>query len=528
MTAATVNLARRAWLCVFGILAIAASNLYWLSRNQINGDVAYYLWGGERMADGAVLYKDVADMNPPLIYLLQLPAVWIARAIHTQTHWPWYAGVWIAFAVILFLTRRLSDTVIPHRWIYPLMLAMTFSFGIAARQQFSQRDQLAGYGLVPLLLCCAGRMAGKAPDHRWALAAAAVGGLGIALKPYFLLPWALLISLTLIWPDLRRVRILDLARMPEFWLVAIVQGAYGAAILLIYPGFLPMAREASLYYKAFNCGLREFLKPWPHLAVLAAVSALLFAKRSGKLPAFGAARAALAAASVAAASGFFIEAVVQHKGLPYHLIPFLLFTDCALAAVLIEAAELWLKRDAPLTFVLGAATVAFAVWTAPQLDRPIYPEALKRAIQSDPRPGPILFLAADPWCAFPAVYDTGVQMAQRDIDLWMLPGIYRGQIRLPNGRWSPAQDARYHAGGEMPPAEKALLADLRHAFSLKPRLIYVQTGEKQGFGNLQFDYLKYISRDPEIARALAGYRDNLGDVAGPRCEPRCFTLLSRQ
>jgi hypothetical protein len=61
------------------------------------------LYAGERMADGAVLYKDINDMNPPLIYILQMPAVWMSNTFHPQPHVFLYAGLWVTFGGILLL-----------------------------------------------------------------------------------------------------------------------------------------------------------------------------------------------------------------------------------------------------------------------------------------------------------------------------------------------------------------------------------------------------------------------------------------
>lgn len=100
---ALARLARRKWFWMAAIIAVFTSNIFWLSRNHVNGDVAYNLYAAERMADGAVLYKDINDMNPPLIYILQMPAVWMSNTFHPQPHVFLYAGLWVTFGGILLL-----------------------------------------------------------------------------------------------------------------------------------------------------------------------------------------------------------------------------------------------------------------------------------------------------------------------------------------------------------------------------------------------------------------------------------------
>jgi hypothetical protein len=522
------------WFWMSAILAVVASSGFWISRNQVNGDVAIYLYAGERLADGAVLYRDVRDQNPPLIYLLQMPSVWLGRAFHVPTHVFWYLGVWVWLGIVLLMIERLGGALMPRSWLWPLLFLVAFQFGITDRRQISQKDQLAAYSLLPLVLCCAGRMVGKAPRWGLALAAALMAGVCLALKPYFLLPWLLVVLLPLFWPEWRRPQIRRWASMPEFWAVAGFHVIYWVAVLAIYPDFLKVAAMDIEYYKAYNSPLGAFLPLWPYVVGIAAICGVLYLVSKSSPTRFRREWTVLLAVGSVAAFGSLGEAIVQRKFLPYHLIPFFLF----FWFVMVLAAGGFLsplrnrlgKRSvAGTALISGIVMVACAVWTGRQVDRPIYPEALRKTFENDGRPGPILFLVGDPWCTFPVVYQSHQRMAQRDPYLWIVPGLYKDQIKFRSGGWKPAQEARYHLRGEMPKDEEALFDDLRHAMALRPRLIYVQTGEKPGLGNLNFDYLRYVSGDPELARELKDYSPAPSDGAGTTaCAPRCFSLLVRR
>jgi hypothetical protein len=59
------------------VLVGAGAELATVARS----DIAFLLYAAERVLDGARLYVDIVEINPPLIVALNLPAVLLARAI---------------------------------------------------------------------------------------------------------------------------------------------------------------------------------------------------------------------------------------------------------------------------------------------------------------------------------------------------------------------------------------------------------------------------------------------------------------
>ena len=47
-------------------------------------DTGFLLYAAGRMLDGAHLYRDIVEINPPLILWLNLPVVWVARRLHVS------------------------------------------------------------------------------------------------------------------------------------------------------------------------------------------------------------------------------------------------------------------------------------------------------------------------------------------------------------------------------------------------------------------------------------------------------------
>ncbi len=52
----------------------------WLALSTVlNHDSAWALYVGQAMMDGAQLYQDIIEINPPLAFALAVPPVWIAN-----------------------------------------------------------------------------------------------------------------------------------------------------------------------------------------------------------------------------------------------------------------------------------------------------------------------------------------------------------------------------------------------------------------------------------------------------------------
>jgi hypothetical protein len=521
---ALARLARRRWFWIGCIIAVCVSNIFWLSRNQLNGDVAYYLYAGERIADGAVLYKDIGDMNPPLIYVLEMPLVWIAKTFHSQPHVFWYTGLWLMFAGILLLCHYLGKKLCPRTSLYPLLLFVTVSFGIVDRSEFGQRDQLVAYAFLPLLLSCAGRIAMSAQPRLGAVVASCLAGVSIALKPFFLVPWLFLMIIIAAYIGTRRT-----ARTPEFLVVVVIQTIYAALVLCFFPQYLLVARSAMHYYSAYNESLHAFTPFLPSVGLLLLIITLKFSSPS----------AGLVMAGTASAFGFLLGAVLQHKAWPYHLLPFRFLSSLVIAMALAAFMQSQYRRRLTrvnITLALwltGAALVTYSARYATTVDAPSQPESLRSAVQRMVPGRPILVLSTDLWFSFPMIYETRQRLAQRNACLWMIPGLYSDQVRFSSsllriGKLKPPQEAHYHLRAEMSNDEKMLFEEIRGALAQKPGIVYVQTGPKQGLGNLKFDFIQYFSSDPEMARALRTYVPWSSSTSDQSWMGRCFTVLVRQ
>ena len=84
---------------------------FWLFRSSshlLSHDVAWFLFGSERMVDGASLYRDVIDVNPPLVFYLGVPAAWLQHALGWSDIVLYRLGVLAAIVLSLWLCNHFS------------------------------------------------------------------------------------------------------------------------------------------------------------------------------------------------------------------------------------------------------------------------------------------------------------------------------------------------------------------------------------------------------------------------------------
>ena len=59
--------------------AFLLASIFYLAPALVDQDVGWLLHSASRLVEGAALYRDVIDPNPPGIFFLNLAPAWIAR-----------------------------------------------------------------------------------------------------------------------------------------------------------------------------------------------------------------------------------------------------------------------------------------------------------------------------------------------------------------------------------------------------------------------------------------------------------------
>jgi hypothetical protein len=443
----------------------------------VDSDVASQLWIAQRIHEGATLYRDVVEVNPPLWFWMALPVDRVARLSHLPA-----AGVLIGvFGLVVSLalaaTNRLLSDLPPMRRSMFLAYAAVV---LAAMpwMHIGQREQIVLIGSLPYAALAAARREMRAAPVLIAVAIGTGAALGFALKQYFLIvPAALeLWLLACLGRRWRPVR-------PETLAVAAVGAVYAAALLIEHDYLARMVPLVRLAYGQFGPHSVHFLFN-PYLVVTAALVGftaahprLLFSRSS-----------ALAAALLVAGLAFAATYFIQFKGWPYHTIPMLGCAALALAALLAETANpprlLRILAPALLTLPLIASANEAMHPTPPNRDALNAVAGLKRG-------DAVGFLVTDTAIPSSVSLQYGFTNPSRYNGIWMMNAIVGNERQAD-------RNPRIAAFG------RKVVVDTAVDFRCRPPKRIV--AERPRLGTRGFDILVYYDRDPQFTALLSHYR----------------------
>lgn len=468
-----------------GLLAAACLAFsLWLfpSPFEINGDTAWLLLVAERHLDGARLYVDVLETNPPMSVLLYLPPIWLSRQLGGPVEL-WLAGFILGLGIAALLAlARLAPTPRPA-----LFLGLAaFALLILPTRSFAQREHIAALALVPYLALAPVRWQGGRAGA-WPLLAGLGAGLALCIKPHFALaPLGahLALGLTAFWPPTPKAeapflgRALRAIATPETIIVGVILAGYAAAVSAWYPEFWSvMFERVALVYLPERLSLIS-LALAPAMTLLAAalaLAALLWPRRPPPL----------AAAMLGASLGAVVVYALQGKGWSYHLLPAAIFLGVGLAAFVGSPGA-----GAPRSAVLAAALALVMGAALPHtFSRYETPRAFERELHRLGRPQSALVASVN-LEIFTSLRRAGVSWAGRSASLWMTNGAV-GQLGkdLP-----PERAARVRALLEL---DRAQFVD--EALATRPELLAFLAPSPD------MDMQAWLSRDPRLADLLSGY-----------------------
>ena len=474
-------------------------------RSYASPDTGFLLDEAARVLDGARLYVDLIDMNPPLTVLLNMAAVLLSRALGISEILAYRLGCTAGFLAVLFLAgwllRRLwpGETVLRRAFV----LLLAFALFVLPRHDFGEREHLVLAALLPYLLLAGARAIGRA------VPAGAAGCIGLltagafALKPHFVLVWVLVEGYLRLTRRVGRGAVL-----PETAAIVCALALYALAILLVAPGYLHVARTFGPAYMGF---LRAPF--WELLLRGNGTLLVLFALLTWLALGRTAPRREPTAVLALGALACLVAGASQQKGFSYHFYPSL-----ALATGLLGM--LSLDRTAPLrgwvprvyrviavsvlatVVVVGCARNVQAVIRPPKDAEQVLMERVLPVVRERGAGERVYVMSYNISSAYPLINYAGARSASRFPQFWILGSAYIDQLRS-------ARPLRYHQPAAMSPSERylnqAVFEDLRdHRPKLLVVLQHARDLPANGFRRL--DYVAYFSRDPRIAGLLDRYQ----------------------
>lgn len=493
----------RAWLLPGVFLVLPLLWIFCYLLPPMNQDVGVILSVTERWMSGERLYLDVIDVNPPLIFFLNLIPVALAKVLPVGSDitlmicvlalalW----SVWASYRIILALDVAQESSI--SVLLLPLLL---FALIVFPSEMFAQREHLMALGMFPYLLLAAARCEDKSVSGRLALTVTIVSALGFALKPHFLIiPFAVELYLLCVRGPRRALR------DPAPWIMGLTMAAYVVLAWLVTPAYftfvIPLVMSA---YESiggtsyFSIIIGRHLGPYLFVVIPLTIAA--FSMRWSH-----AARLTGVVALAAAIAG-----VSQDKGWPYHLLP------TQMAAILLfgwAVARLLdrLQQSGDAALQAGRAMVGLMLLIIYSLagtaryglyDQLDYADSQagqwQQILAKHANGASVLMLTPGIYPHFPAMNYVNIKQASRFLTVWPLQGAYEN---------CKPTDPRYHEAAKMTESERlydrVLIEDM---VKNKPRLVVIDKIPGIPWcGGEEFDFLDYFLRLPAFAAEWQNY-----------------------
>ena len=370
----------------------------WFRTALVNHDVAWYLVAGRQWIDGARLYTDLSEVNPPLAFYLIRAALHLGDvlALGPAASLAAFTGGLVAISTA-WVGRSLPQDVRS-----PVLIQFVFAVALVIPflGHFGQREHLMVILLAPWV--AAALFTDDPLRGRGAIARGIVGGIGVCLKPYFLVyPLALTVT------EIIRTRSLRPILAPANLAMGSVGVLYVAFVAVVHPEYLgTVVPDARLVYGAVTLpvGL-QVQNIWPLATALAGL--VLLAGRAGI---FGQRALALYLAAI-------LAYVLQGNGFTYHAAPIH-------ALALIGLAVLALRRPGPLRLasVTAVALILGQALVEGGYRNPLSARLADRFETLSLAPKRLLVWSPSLLPAFPLVLDQRADWAGHAGSLWLLPG----------------------------------------------------------------------------------------------------------
>jgi hypothetical protein len=466
-------------------------------------DLAFYLYAARRVLDGAVLYRDVVEINPPLIIWLNLPAAAVARLASVPDIHVYRALVSLLVGGVLVFSHRIFGHLTGSegfgRAPY-LLLVPWFALFPLAGDDFGQREHLLLAFIVPYLLVSAARQKGVPVPSIEAVGAGVLAGLGLALKPHFVIAWLAIEAVRRTRSGVEQWRV-----TPELLATAVTLVAYLVAVTVLTPDYFRVVRILGPAYTKFMA------RPLVDVTLLApaaprilfAVLAFLALRRSSSGTPAG---SLLAAATL----GAYAAAALQRKGFSYHYYPALALGFTLLVAIAVSTHETrtWVQRTyvrlaravVATIVIVGAGTTLLGALRPGEDARALADLAAAVRTRSNGRPVGVLSYTIN--SAFPLMNDAGTTLASRFPCLWPLATSYWDSLTTGGA-------LRYHTPPEMGPAERLMWdAVAEDLIGARPGLLLIlRPGRDVPHNGLRrLNYVAYFGRRSELADFFSGYQ----------------------
>jgi hypothetical protein len=519
--------ARTAWYAWLADIVTCSLWLHLTSRLLsepllLNRDSAMYLQVAGMLLDGGLPYRDIVEINPPMIWYLNVIPVGVARLFDLNVLATYKAFVALSTALATLVVRLLLVRARPRPGVWEVAC---FSWACIATLHvgnavFGQREHLFALMALPYLVLRWVRSTRGEVKGGFAAAAGLVAGVAVCMKPPYFLP--LLLIPEVFW--LIRHRDWRRAWSPETIALAVAIALFAVHLFVFPPDvwqtffgrYLSLIASGYGAYDATWAALLNRAEWWLSLpAPICAV--LLVVSLKGQTRLADLARL-IAWVGVGGALLFF----VQKKGWAYHTV---IARFAAILLVGAVAATLphnlgrlthqvagWLSRTSVrVAFAMAVAALLLTVLSSagPRLWQTDYrydvglSGSLASVIRRHSRPGdPVMFLHAGIPPTYPLLTQMDRRPGTRFIPLATIPFLFHG------ARPSSRSPLGFELDADARKEEQRFLAELREDVEKrKPQLIFIDARAECDQCPPGLGIERYLRVREFLPGAFHGYRE---------------------
>lgn len=419
--------------------------------NVVDYDTAFLTWLANEVMGPAVFGRDVMEINPPLAFMLYVPAVLLSHLAGFE----WGVRIWVLFLTLLSISCLWQTAPRPLRM--PIALVLVLFAALAFPNHYAQREQI-------VLLLCAPYVAGIAPNRRWGVLIGLMAATGFMMKPHFLIPLAFVFALR------RRIG-------TEEIVIALCGLLYALTVAVFFQAYLfemipaTVATYWAIYFP------REVLVGQVAYVLLSALPLALAGDRQPAARPFA-----------AATFGFTAAALLQQKGFVYHFIPAFGFLALFLTVRTYNTSRIVAAVAAFLLLAEAAMIVrSWHYWSSFYADLATERAGIKQEID---KAGSYISFVPEPYPAFPAAIHTPSRFLGTAIHQIFIPAV----ARFDTG----------YAAGDPTKANHLALSQALTELGRKPNLVIVMNFP-YAVDDRPFDILAWYQRDPAFREAWKNY-----------------------
>lgn len=452
------------------------------SISDTNHDVAWCFYLAKNMANGKELYRDIIEVNPPLVFWQALLINYVGNTLGLSIEIAFNSVCFLLTALALGLVNRyltlIGSAIEPRRYLFITFVATGLLFFPGFN--FGQREHLLVLQFLPWLVLRAARIHGVKVSMPEAIVVGLLAASGIALKPHSLLaPLAVEAALFFFhrnWRNIFAVENLSAS-------IAII--FYVLSIAFLTPDFMRLIIELGVkaYVPFYGFSVSDII--FRSLPILGSIIIAILLNTQ-----YGTADRPLAVAAIFASIGFLISYYIQAKGFFYQLLPATVFAAIGGATILfrlsLRETKNLLLRKVSLVALLFAINIhgQFYPSTAPLFEKII--------AENNPSSHTIFIATTNVSKAFPLVNRNNFIWASRFPAQWLTPYV--------STKWT---------SGPLPDdgiVRHDLDWTVTDFIQFKPDIVIIDVSNRQKYvPKGTFDYLAFWSMDIRFSKFWQNY-----------------------